>query len=302
MIEEMGGDFLQWLRGFYYVAKTGSVTLAAHEMGRNQPTVSHQVKCLENEFGVIFFDRSGGKMTLTPEGRIFLEKTISLFEIIKEMKSEIANERLPHKGEIIIATTHAISCYYLPRFIVDFHNEYPNVKIKVEGGGLEMIKENLETDEADFGIAIFDDIPEILDYYEIFQTGLRLITAKKDPVFNSQKVTLEQIANIPFILFPRTSSITPLIEKRFAENNLELNVVMTLNNYEDVKRYVGLGVGVAILDEYALNEEDEKKLNIFPVDQFFGERRCGLIMRKRKYLSPPVKEILRYIKPDINIK
>ena len=144
MIEEMGGDFLQWLRGFYYVAKTGSVTLAAHEMGRNQPTISHQIKCLENEFSVTFFDRSGGKMTLTPEGRIFLEKTISLFEIIKEMKSEIAHEKLPHKGEIIIATTHAISCYYLPDFLVNFHRDYPRVKIKIEGGGLEMIRENLE--------------------------------------------------------------------------------------------------------------------------------------------------------------
>ncbi|MBW1913143.1 MAG: LysR family transcriptional regulator, partial [Deltaproteobacteria bacterium] len=51
MIEEMGGDFLQWLRGFYYVAKRGSMTLAALEMGRNQPTISHQIKCLENEFG-----------------------------------------------------------------------------------------------------------------------------------------------------------------------------------------------------------------------------------------------------------
>jgi DNA-binding transcriptional LysR family regulator len=68
------GDFLQWLRGFYYVAKRRSVTQAAMEMRRNQPTISHQIKCLESEFGVALFERSSGKMELTPEGRALLEK------------------------------------------------------------------------------------------------------------------------------------------------------------------------------------------------------------------------------------
>lgn len=52
MIEEMSGDFLQWLRGFYFVAINNSFSHAALEMGRNQPTISHQVKCLEKQFGI----------------------------------------------------------------------------------------------------------------------------------------------------------------------------------------------------------------------------------------------------------
>ena len=57
MIKEMGGDYLQWLRGFYQVAKTGSFSMAGREIGRNQPTISHQIKCLEKEYGVTLFDR-----------------------------------------------------------------------------------------------------------------------------------------------------------------------------------------------------------------------------------------------------
>ena len=82
MIDEMPGDFLQWLRGFYYVAKQGSVTNAAGIMGRQQPTISRQIKCIEKELGVTLFDRSSGKMELTPEGKIVLEKAISIFEDI----------------------------------------------------------------------------------------------------------------------------------------------------------------------------------------------------------------------------
>lgn len=301
MIEEMGGDFLQWLRGFYYVAKRGSMTLAALEMGRNQPTISHQIKCLENEFGVTFFDRSGGKMTLTPEGKVFLEKAISLFEIIKEMKNEVSAKKLLQQGEIVIVTTHAISCYYLPRFIIEFNKEYTGVRIKIEGGGLKTILERLESAEADFGIASFEDVPDTLDYYEVFQTRLRLIAPKNNTFIKKKRPSLKQIAEAPFILFPRTTTITSMIEKQFSYNDLKLKSAMTLNNYEDVKNFVELGVGVSILDEYTITEEDKERFDIFPVERFFGERKYGLIVRKKKYLSPPVKVLIRSIKPDIQL-
>jgi LysR family cyn operon transcriptional activator len=67
MIDQIGGDFLQWLRGSYFVAKTGSVTQASVEMGREQAAITHQIKCLEEEFGVLLFDRSPGRLGLTPE-------------------------------------------------------------------------------------------------------------------------------------------------------------------------------------------------------------------------------------------
>ncbi len=79
MIEEIQGDFLQWLRGFYFVAERGSITQATLAMGREQPTITRQIKCLEKQLGVTLFDRSAGTMKLTHEGRDLLEKVIRLF-------------------------------------------------------------------------------------------------------------------------------------------------------------------------------------------------------------------------------
>jgi DNA-binding transcriptional LysR family regulator len=105
MIEEMSGDFFQWLRGFYYVAKTKSVSLAAAEMGRNQPAISHQVKSLEKELGVTLFDRSKGSMELTPEGISLMGKTISVFELVKEIKGAVCSEgHLDLGGTVVVAT------------------------------------------------------------------------------------------------------------------------------------------------------------------------------------------------------
>ena len=69
MIEEIEGDLLQWLRGFYAVAEQGSVTQATDLMGREQPTITRHIKCLEKQLGVMLFDRSTGTMKLTAEGK-----------------------------------------------------------------------------------------------------------------------------------------------------------------------------------------------------------------------------------------
>ena len=121
MIEEFGGDFIQWLRGFYFVAKSESVTQAAMEMGRNQPTVSLQIKSLEREFGIKLFDRSKGAMKLTLEGKYLLEKTIAMFEIVKEVRDRFDFEREELKGVVTIASTHALNRFYLPEFIKIVH-------------------------------------------------------------------------------------------------------------------------------------------------------------------------------------
>ena len=72
MIPELNGDFLQWLRGFYYVAKTGSVRRAAELMHRNPSTISYQLRSLETELNTVLFDRYKKSLQITPEGKKLL--------------------------------------------------------------------------------------------------------------------------------------------------------------------------------------------------------------------------------------
>ena len=302
MIEEMSGDFLQWLRGFYYVSKRGSVTKAAIDMRRNQATISHQIKCLENELGVTLFDRSSGEMRLTHEGRLFLNKVISVFEIIKEMKTELSDENLRYEGKISIVSTHAVISYFLPRFITKFLKNSPGVKFILEGGTTGLVMEKIISAEADFGITNIDDVTDEIRYFELFETGISLIVPKTNLFSCRRNPTLKEISMAPFIIFPGSSFITPLILKKFEENNLNLNVVLTLNNYQAIKKYVALGVGVSILDENMVVKEDRKTLDVFPLNHIFKKRRYRLILRKGKYLSPAVKAFIHSINPDLELQ
>ena len=97
MIEEIPGDLLQWLKGFYYVAEKGSVTQATIVMGREQPSITRQIKCLGKELGVTLFDRSSGKMKLRERSSskrpsLYL-RTSRRFELSSKYRSS-ARERL----------------------------------------------------------------------------------------------------------------------------------------------------------------------------------------------------------------
>ena len=79
MIEELNGDFLQWLRGFYYVAQTGSIRRAAQMMNRNPSTISYQLRSLEEELNTVLFDRYKKSLRITPEGKKLFEWTCLLY-------------------------------------------------------------------------------------------------------------------------------------------------------------------------------------------------------------------------------
>lgn len=299
MIDEIPGDLIQWLRGFYFVAETGSVSQAAIAMQRGQPTVTYQIKCLEKELGIILFDRSSGRMKLTPEGKNVLENVISLFEEVKEIRNAHRKEPLEYEGRIVITASHAIIDSFLPRHIANFMHSYPLVTFHLEGGVNELVLEKVESSESDFGIASIDIVPNTMVCHDLFETALVLIAPKNNTFFQDRAPTLQQIAQCPLILFSRKGTIVPFIIERFLQEQLEPKVVMTVNNFASVKKYVVQGLGAAILTGYAITKEEKQLFDVFSLEKYFPKRRYGLCVKKKKYLSPTVKAFIRSIKPDI---
>ena len=105
MIPELNGDFLQWLRGFYYVAKTGSVRRAAELMHRNPSTISYQLRSLETELNTVLFDRYKKSLQITPEGKKLLGWTITTFETLQSMRSAVGTTDGRLQGDIFLGAT-----------------------------------------------------------------------------------------------------------------------------------------------------------------------------------------------------
>ena len=301
MSDEISGDFLQRLRGFYFVAEMGSLRQAAIAMGREKPTISRQIQRLEEELGVTLFDRSSGKLMITSEGKILQEKAAMLFDYVKRIKGESKHEGINYRGKIFIVTTHAVIRTILLPHVVSFQKLHPEVTFQLEGAMTEMVYEKVESPETDFGIASFDTGHKTLVCHYLYETGLILIAPKNNPYFSRKGIpTLKQIAEVPLILSAHRDFHDVLIEGRFAKDRLKPNVVMIHNNFFNVKEYVAHGMGIAILGGSAISLEDEQNFDIYNLDQYFPKMKYGILLKKRKYLSAMVKAFIRTIKPDID--
>ena len=124
MIEELSGDFMQQLRGFYYVAKCGSFSVAAREMRRNQSTVSYQVRHLEQSLQTTLFQRTGRGAVLTREGRELFASVLEIFEKIESIQKRVHGQGGEIRGPVRLAFSplilHSVLIPLLPKLRATF--------------------------------------------------------------------------------------------------------------------------------------------------------------------------------------
>ena len=302
MIDEISGDLLQWLRGFYYVAEKGNIRLAAEAMGREKPTISRQIKRLEQELGVILFDRSSGKMTITADGEKLMEEARVLFECVKFIKDSFETDISKIKGKISIATHPAVVGNVLPKYIEAFMNRFPGTTFHISGTTRERVCEDVESSKADFGICLRKDDEKSFVCHDLFESGTVLIAAKGNHYFSEKNhPTLEDIAKVPLIFLSHQGLASAMLEPVFDRSGLDLNIVMTHNNYEHVKKYVAKGMGASILASHCISPEEEEIFDVYNLDEYFPPRKYAILLKKKKYISPLVREFIKSLNNDIHV-
>jgi DNA-binding transcriptional LysR family regulator len=122
-------DTLQ-LKSFVAIAETGTFGRAAATVNRTQSAVSLQIKKLEEQLGCTLFDRTGRKVTLTPQGEIFLGYAKRMIQLQWEAVSRLREPDV--EGEIRFGTPEDFATHYLPDVLASFRQHHPRVQLNVE--------------------------------------------------------------------------------------------------------------------------------------------------------------------------
>lgn len=292
MIPEIGGDIVQWLRGFYYVVTSGSFSAAALIMRRNQPTISHQIKSLEDELGVQLLERGHNSIQLTDAGKVVFEEAKAILENVQNLKKNVQNIHNNLDGQIKMALAHTVMVHFLAPYICEMHHTYPDITYEFSGGGTRHILEKIDSNEVDFGIVdLVKPVPGFI-YKKLFKAEHALLVGKNSPFTLSKNPTLQEIAGLPFISFPFSSSMTRHIMAAFEQEGLSPRTVMVQNNVAVAKTFVQDGIGVVILEEFALMEQDYKDFVVYPMEKFISPRSYVVIIKKNRIISPEVRALL----------
>jgi DNA-binding transcriptional LysR family regulator len=283
---------LKQLRAFCRAARSGSITEAAAGLFLSQPSVSLQIQALEREFGVVLFERRGPSIKLTPEGHLLLELALPLVEGMDKLNDTFAAHygRL-ESGELNIAAGESTILYLLVHPVQEFTQRYPGIRLKLHNvtgrDGLVMLR----NDEADFAVGPMLRPMDEFHYQPIITYHPTLITPLDHPLAGKTRVTLEEISAYRLILPPAHLSTWQLVDGAFRQHNLSYNVALEAGGWEVIKKYVELGLGIAIVTDVCLTGSE--RLARLPLSEYFPNRSYGVVRRKGKFLSPQAQRFIQ---------
>ena len=276
---------LKQLRAFCHAVQAQSISKAADRIHLSQPSVSLQIRALEQEMGTVLFERRGPRISLTPEGRALYELASPLVEGIDNLPGAFA-ERCGNldTGELDIAAGESTILYLLPDFVERFAAEHPGIEIRLHNVTGREGLEQLRGDSVDFAVGAMFDTPSDILYRPIFTYPTVLITPGDHPLAALESVTLDDIAPYGLILPPRHLSTWRIVDIVFQQHKVEYRVTIEAGGWEVIKRYVARGLGVSIVSSICMTEED--RLASIPLDAYFPSRTYGVVLRRGKFRLP----------------
>lgn len=288
---------LQQLRGFHAVAKYKNFTVAAQKTQRTQPTISLQIKALEDELGVKLFERLGPRrVTVTPEGKILLELTGSILQDVDSLEMRFREALGNYSSSRVAVATHtSVMVYLLPPIIQKFKAAYPSCHLAILNRNRDEMIKMLEAGEIEFGITSITNPPNAIDY-RVFSKFNRILIATKDhPISKLKKVSIGDIAKYPLILPAQDSTTRRLIDNLFQQHGLKPQVAVEVVGRTAIKTYVGMNLGLSIINEYYLNAQDRETLFVADVTEYFGQAETGIILKRGRLLPKPAKDLIDFV-------
>lgn len=294
------GNLLKHLRAFCQTARTGSVSAAADRLYVSQPSISQQIRALENELGQKLFERQGPGMSLTPAGRTLLELARPLVDRLDSLPDEFARTfgRLD-SGEIRIAAGESTILHLLPALLQRFRRQHPGIFVHLHNvtgaDGLGMLRSG----SVDFAVGSMIDVPDDIGYRPIYSFKPVLIAHRDHPLARRREISLADISPHGLILPPRRLTTYTLIDQVFQKHNLPFRVTLEVGGWEVIKKFVSKGMGISIVTSICLSESDRDRLITRDVSRWFPKRTYGVVVRKGAYLTPQARRFIELMSPDL---
>lgn len=235
------------LRAFHAVAEHGGFTAASRVLNIGQPTLTIQVKELEESYGVELLIRKSRRVELTPTGAALLEITRGVMKFCDEAHELLAAHGQSPKGHLRLAT---VGPFHATEILAAFKRSYPDVQISTLLGNSERTFRHIIDFEAE--VAILAEVPDNARVVMIpYRTHRVVVFVNRDhPWFKRKSVSLRELAGQPFVLRERGSTTRRAFEAAMAEQGLKINPVFEIESREGVWKAVERGLGISVVADF----------------------------------------------------
>ena len=285
---------LQQLRILKAVASEKSFTKAAEILYVSQPSLSKQIKILENRLGIILLNRENNTISLTEGGKVFLQYAERILALCEESCRALNDVKNGDRGNLVVGASQTLGTYLMPRVLALFAQNYPQININVQVDSTRVIAKkvvNREIDIAVVGGDVPDELKNNLEIENFVEDELILIVPKSHPFALKKQKTInkDDLYHLNFITLNSNSTIRKFIDNILIQNDIEtkqFNVIMQLNSIEAIKTAVSLGLGAAFVSLSAIEKEIQlETIEIITIENIRITRRLSIITNRQCYRS-----------------
>jgi len=221
-----------------------------------QSTLSQQIKQLEEELGMLLFDRVGKQVRLTEAGKVFLVHARQIILDIKKSKQAVFELNNLVNGELKIGVTYAFSSLLLPA-LTPFSEKYPGIMIHVEYGTSGELENKLMMADLDFMVAFHEqEDTDGLEMQSLFSSRIMMVVSKKNPLAKLAKISLKELGKLELILPSNGFSSRDLLNEMFRKNNISPRIKIEMNDVHSLLSMVESGHWATIINEKAISTWD----------------------------------------------
>lgn len=292
------------LQQLYYFQKTAEyshITHAAKNLLISQPSLTISLNNLENELGVNLFEKNGRGISITKDGKLFLNHVNNILQAVKNAELEMKQLSLQEQSNINIAYIHPLADIFIPNLLEEFINNEACTNVSINS--LEMtthtIEDFLMKDLCDIGLCSeiinSDEITQI----QIIEQPLILIANKNHPLAKRIEknpdliLSPEEILSYPFITYFTESSMMEPIKKYLDTYNLNPNVCHHTYSEHAISALVEKGLGIGIIAR--IDDLNWNKLVEIPLTGLVQKRSIYLTYRTYRKQRPLVERLIQYI-------
>lgn len=282
---------------FYWAAKTGSLTQAAKALYLTQPSVSHAIKQLEQNFGITLFYRNSKGVALTQEGTIlysYIEQSQVLISMAEEKMAALKNL---DNGELRIGGSDSLFKHYLLPYLEDFHRNYPGIKLHLNHGTTPEIITFLKEGTIDLGVVRLPILDPQLEARETIQLQDCFVAGPQYAILKDTVLSVEVLLQYPVILFSRNSRARMAITELLQSYGYTLKPEIEVGSVDLLIEFARRGLGISyVTREFVAKELEEGSLFEINLDITLPPSHVGIMTMRNMPLTHAAQNFIKQVK------
>lgn len=289
---------LRTLQYFLAIAREETISGAAEVLHITQPTLSRQMRELEDELGKQLFIRGNRKITLTEDGMLLRKRAEEISNLVEKTELELMASNASLSGDIHIGCGETEAMRFIAKAMQHFQEDHPFVKFHLFSGNAQDVTDRLDNGLIDFGIIIGTADMSKYDFIKIpMLDRWGLLMRKDSPLASLDSITPEDIKAKP-IICSNQQMVNNEISGWLGKDFEKLNVIATYNLIYNASLMVEEGMGYALCLDRLVNTRGNSPLCFKPLEPKL-EVNLAMVWKKYQIFSRTSEYFLKSVKNEI---